>query len=115
MFFFDFLFFVFAGHGDTKVNGDVGIAATTITVREDADIVQSGGNSQDNPVRCVNQQSGMPSALSGPSAPAIESTEEMIRRVRSGWSSDNANALTVGELYLMVSSSFLQGSLNNNF
>lgn len=88
-----------SGHGDLKANGD-GTSATSKNTgsKEEGDNVHSapsvnGGNSQDNAIGTSNQQSNC-------LAP-IETHEETIKRVRAGWTLENANAVTVGELYLM--------------
>lgn len=85
-----------SGHGELKVNGEsVKSSAKNSGVKDDTDNVQPGsstigGNIQDNAVCSVNQQTN-----------STESNEDVIKRVRSGWNIDNANAATIGELYLM--------------
>jgi hypothetical protein len=34
--------------------------------------------------------------------PKIDDSEEIINRIRGGWTIEDANALSIGELYLMV-------------
>lgn len=66
-------------------------------IKEDINNVPSGTTSLNNGHGAGNQQSNVLRS------PAAESNEEIIKRVRAGWTRENANAVTVGELYLMVS------------
>jgi hypothetical protein len=34
--------------------------------------------------------------------PRMDDTEEIVKRIRSGWTIEDANAVSIGELYLMV-------------
>lgn len=85
-----------SAHSD-KANGDAGTAGTSkmMPTKEDINNVPSGGSSLDNGHGNGNQQSSVLRS------PAAESNEEIIKRVRAGWTKDNANAVTIGELYLM--------------
>ena len=88
------------GHGDLKVNG-VDLAVSTshkISHNEDAENVfpRTAANG-------INHNDNVPTSMSQSCPQVSESSEDTIKRVRSGWTSENANAVTVGELYLMVS------------
>lgn len=85
-----------SGHGDGKVNGDTSASSSkTANLKEDGDNAVAGGSTngslQDNAIGSTQTN-----ALN-----STESNEEIIKRVRAGWTEENANAVTIGELYLM--------------
>lgn len=68
-------------------------------MKEDRDNISTGGsvnggNTHENAAGGANQPSSTPNNP--------ESNDEIIKRVRAGWTANNANAVTIGELYLMV-------------
>lgn len=94
------------GHGDVKVNGDVPVP----NIKSSHNKEEIGNISPGSAANGVNSHDNAPASMSHPSSQATESNEETMKRVRSGWTSENANAVTVGELYLMVRSSPLNRS-----
>lgn len=83
------------------MNGDAAGSGLTknSNLKEDRDNISSGGsvnggNTHENAVGVANQPTSTPSNP--------ESNDEIIKRVRAGWTANNANAVTIGELYLMV-------------
>lgn len=87
--------------GEGRVNGDAAGSGLTknSNLKEERDNISSGGsvnggNTHENAVGVANQPTSTPSNP--------ESNDEIIKRVRAGWTANNANAVTIGELYLMV-------------
>lgn len=74
--------------------------STLPEVNSDVDLLETGSNASEKPVATSSNTEKLP--LENASEPNRFPGRETIERIRKGWNIEEANTITVGDLFLMV-------------